>query len=91
MAVTTKLGLQVESRTAGTGISLLTAETVRSLMLDKRKASSLVLPVPITSLHTATQHALHHFMVCTSTTTRLAQNRMSLLSCKSCYLPSCSS
>ena len=51
MAVTTKLGLQVESRTAGTGVSLLTAETVRSLMLDKRKVNSLVHPVPITSLH----------------------------------------
>ncbi len=52
LAVTTKLGLQVESRTAGTGISLLTAETVRSLMLDKRKVNSLVHSVPLTALHT---------------------------------------
>ena len=65
MAVISKLGLQIESRTAGTGISLLTAETVRSLMLDKRKVNSHVHSAPITSLHAATQHALH-FTTCST-------------------------
>ena len=53
-AVTSKLGLQVESRTAGTGISLLTAETVRSLMLDKRKVNLLLQSVPCTGRHATT-------------------------------------
>ncbi len=35
------LGLQTESRTAAVGVALLPAETVRSLMLDKRKVMTL--------------------------------------------------
>lgn len=58
-AVTSKLGLQVESRTAGTGITLLTAETVRSLMLDKRKVNLLLQSVPCTGRHATTLFALY--------------------------------
>lgn len=37
LAAVVKLGVQIESRTAPTGVTLLPVETVQSLMLDKRK------------------------------------------------------
>ena len=40
LAVATKLGIQTESGARTAGLSVLPAETVRSLMIDKRKVRS---------------------------------------------------
>lgn len=40
LVVATKLGIQTESGARTAGLSVLPAETVRSLMIDKRKVQS---------------------------------------------------
>ena len=43
LVVATKLGIQIENGARAAGVSVLPAETVRSLMLDKRKVQSQLL------------------------------------------------
>ena len=59
-----KLGLQTESKTALSGIALLPAATVTSLMLDKRKVQQIQLCRPCSSTNADSSQLVHMLQQC---------------------------